>query len=372
MDKDCFTASILTDVSKAFDYVDHAILLHKLHQAGVRGPAHQIIQDYLFGRTQVVSSSSSVSSLRFSTRGVLQGSSLSALLFLININYILKLPLRCHLQLYTDDAILIYSNNNFHQMQRDMEDDLNTIYNWFYSNQLTFNANKTKYIIFQQKNKQIPIPQPLLVHGVEIERVSKSKYLGLILDNKLNWTDHINYIKSKIKPFLSLLMRTNYLLPSATKLSVYYSNIHSHLTYLSSVWGFSGNTRIEELAKFQNKAIRLIFWQEYRQGSNTDTLYTSHKILNLQKIIKYESLMTIFKLKTGLLRNDLIIPQYSDIHNYPTRNRANLYLPNPRTNYFKQSLFFDRMVLFNNLPNETKTCQNIVRFKKALKQHLST
>jgi len=253
MDKGCFTASIFIDVSKAFDCVDHSILLHKLYQSGIRGPAHKIIQDYLFGRTQIVSSSFGKSPPRFMTHGVPQGSSLSALLFLIYINDILKLPLKSYLQLYADDAILIYSDLDFHRMQQNMKEDLNTIYDWFYTNLLSFNVRKTKYVIFCQKNKQIPSPDPLCVHGSTVERVTRIKYFGLILDDKFNWNEHISHIKSKIRPFLSMLRRTSYLLPPATRLSVYYSHIHCHLTYLASVWGFAGNTRIEELVRFQNK-----------------------------------------------------------------------------------------------------------------------
>jgi Reverse transcriptase (RNA-dependent DNA polymerase) len=90
------------------------------------------------------------------TRGVPQGSSLSALLFLIYVNDIFELPLRGHLQLYADDAILIYSESNYDELQRHMREDLLKIYNWFYNNLLSFNVSKTKYVIFNPKNKDIP------------------------------------------------------------------------------------------------------------------------------------------------------------------------------------------------------------------------
>jgi Reverse transcriptase (RNA-dependent DNA polymerase) len=279
MDKGCFTASIFIDVSKAFDCVDHAILQKKLLISGIRGNAYKIIQDYLFGRTQVVSTSTRKSPPRFMTHGIPQGSALSSLLFLIYINDILKLPLKGHLQLYADDAILTYSDHDFQRMQRNMREDLNLIYDWFYANLLSFNIRKTKYIIFYQKNKNIPNPDPLIVRNAEIERVTKTKYLGLILDEKLSWNEHIEYIKTKIRPFISMLRRTSYVLPSTTRLSVYHSYIHCHLSYLISVWGYTGTTRLEELTRFQNKAIRLIYWQEYRQGLSTDDLYKKYNIL---------------------------------------------------------------------------------------------
>jgi hypothetical protein len=103
--------------------------------------------------------------------------------------------------------------------------------------------------------------------------------MGLILDEKMNWSEHVSYIKSKIKPFLAMLRRSSYLIPSSTRLSVYYSYIHCHLLYLAPIWGYTGNTRLEEVARFQNKAIRLVFWQGYQSGTNTEGLFKKFKIL---------------------------------------------------------------------------------------------
>jgi hypothetical protein len=120
------------------------------------------------------------------TRGVPQGSSLSALLFLIYINDIFELPLRGHLQLYADDAILIYSESDYDELQRHMKENLVKIHDWFYNNLLSFNVSKTIYKIFNPKNKNIPQPDRLLVRDAEIERVRYMKYLGLMIDEKMD------------------------------------------------------------------------------------------------------------------------------------------------------------------------------------------
>jgi hypothetical protein len=150
-------------------------------------------------------------------------------------------------------------------------------------NLLTFNVNKTKYIIFNPKNEKIPQPNLLLVRGAEIERVKYTKYLGLIIDDKINWSEHVSYIKTKIRPFLALLRRTTYLIPSSTRLSVCYSYIHCHLTYLASLWGYTTNTRLEQLTRFQNKVIRLIFWPDYRSGTKTEALFRKYHILRINQ-----------------------------------------------------------------------------------------
>jgi hypothetical protein len=163
----------------------------------------KIIQDYLFARTQVISLSRGESSSKFMTRGVPQGS-LSALLFLIYIKDIFELSLRGHLQLYADDAILIYYESNYDELQRHMREDLLKIHNWFYNNLLSFNFNKTKYIIFNPKNKKIPQPNRLQVRGAEIERVRYTKHLGVMIDEKMDWSEHISYIKTKIRRCLDV------------------------------------------------------------------------------------------------------------------------------------------------------------------------
>jgi hypothetical protein len=116
LDMGCHTAAIFIDISKAFNCADYSILLTKLFRCGVRGNEFKIIQDYLFARTQVISSSQGKSSSKFMTRGVPQRSSLSALLFLIYINDIFELPIKGHFQLYADDAILIFSESNYDEL----------------------------------------------------------------------------------------------------------------------------------------------------------------------------------------------------------------------------------------------------------------
>jgi len=225
IDDASYTSAVFIDVSKAFDCVDHGILLQKLLMCGVRGNGYWILRDYLFGRTQIMSSEQGTSTAEFMTNGVPQGSSLSSLLFLIYINDIFELPLRGRLQLYADDAVIIYTSKDFQTLQSDMYHDLTLLYEWFYNNLLTFNVSKTKYMIFAPKNKVIPNPQPLIIKGSEVERVKSARYLGLILDEKLLFTEHVSYVKSKISPYLAMLRKTSRFLPDSTKLSVYYSFI---------------------------------------------------------------------------------------------------------------------------------------------------
>jgi hypothetical protein len=175
-----------------------------------------------------------------------------------------------------------------------------------------------------------------------------------MIDEKMDWSEHISYIKMQIRPILAMLRRTTYLIPSSTRLSVYYSYIHNHLTYLAPLRGYTTNKRLDELTRFQNKAIRLIFWQDYRSGTNTEALFRKYHILQINQIVKYEGMMTIFKLDKGLMRSTMSLALYSDLNGHFTRTHTNFYLSNPRTNYLKRSLFFTGLADFNGLPASVK------------------
>jgi hypothetical protein len=193
-----------------------------------------------------------------------------------------------------------------------------------------------------------------------------------MIDEKMDWNEHVSYIKTKIRPFLAMLRRTTYLIPSTTRLSVYYSYIHCHLTYLAPLWGYTTNTRLDDLTCFQNKAIMLIFWQDYRSGTNREALFRQNHILQINQIVKYEGMMTIFNLDKGLMRSTLSLSLHSDVHGHFIRTHTNFYLPNPRTNNLKRSLFFAGLADLNGLPASVKTQDSLVGFKRMLKTHLST
>jgi hypothetical protein len=171
-----------------------------------------------------------------------------------------------------------------------------------------------------------------------------------MIDEKMDWREHVSYIKAKIRLFLAMLRRTTYLILSSTRLSVYYSYIHCYMTYLAPLWGSTTYTRLDELTRFQNEATKLIFWQDYRSDTNTEALFRKYHILRINQIVKNEGMMTIFKLDKGWMRSTLSLPLYNDVHGDFTLP----YLPYPRTNCLKCSLFFTGLADFNGVPASPK------------------
>jgi hypothetical protein len=146
-----------------------------------------------------------------------------------------------------------------------------------------------------------------------------------------------------------MLKRTTFI-PSSTRLAVYYSYIHCHLTYLALLWGYTTNTRLDEVTRFQNKAIRLICWQDYRSGTRTRKHFSENITFYESIIVKYEGMLTIFKLDKGLMTSTLALLLYSDIHDL--HSHMIFYLPSPRTDYLKLSLFFTGLADFNGLVSQ--------------------
>lgn len=207
------------------------------------------------------------------------------------------------------------------------------------------------------------------VRGEPLERVDTYKYLGLIFDSKLSWKPHIDLIKSKIRPFLALLRRTSYLLPASVKLSVYYAHIHSHLVHLASVWGSTGSTRLSQLQRLQDRALKYIFW---RERSETFDPYRAFNILKVAQLVQYEFCMAIYKIKNGLLKTSFTLENVGNAHTYGTRRLSHLQLPNSRTNYSRNSLMHEGVNVFNTLPREIRHTTSIISFKKKLKLHLTS
>ena len=298
-----------------------------------------VLKNYIYGREQRVVSDEIHSDARLIRHGVLQGSCLSSLLFLIYMNDIFEVKFKGYVQLYADDIIMIYTCNGVEEMFENMKTDLDALNVWLYDNMLTMNARKTKYMIFSTGTSE-PLTFPRFrLNNMEIERTTEVRYLGLLIDQQLKFNLHVNKVKILIGPILATLKYARYLIPSQTKLSMYYAYVQSHLQYLISVWGYSANTRLRPLQMMQNKAIRRIFWDEYNQdGTDTEALFQRHGILNIRQLLKYDSLLLIFKIKHEMIKTGLTFQVFSEVHSYETRNRNNFVLPRIRTNMLSNSL----------------------------------
>ena len=335
MDHGKLPLSIFLDLSKAFDTLDHTILLDKLKYYGLNNVALNWFNSYLSGRTQYVDFDNVSSQTRTIDTGVPQGSILGPLLFIIYMNDIHIASDKFHAILYADDTNLVSSLCSFNVnistqlssealrlLSANINSELQLITDWLEINKLSLNIKKTKFMIFHypQKNISRLIPN-LSINGYPIDRVHEFNFLGLTIDEHLNWNGHIQKVSNKISRALGILSRVKRYLPKRILITLYNSLILPHLQYSILAWGSKNN----RLVKLQKRALRIISNSKY--NAHTDPLFKAFHLLKLEDIFELNAL----KLYHNFLNNKL--PHFfqnmftmEQTHQYETRSAS---FPNP-------------------------------------------
>lgn len=361
---------VFVDLRKAFDTISPAILLEKLSDVGVSGKALEILTSYLQDRTQIVKIGHNLSYPCSVTYGVPQGSILGPLLFLIYINNVHQIGLKGDISLYADDTSLFYSGHSTESIIPDIQRDLNLLNDWFKLNLLTINTSKTNYVIFAAKNKIINNNIQLTINGQTIQRKTKETYLGLILDNYLNWKPQIKKLKSKLTSLTGTIRCIARNLPRKVKYIIYNSLVKPHLDYLIELWGTAAKTNINILQTAQNKLIKTLFNYNYR--TSTQKIYAETKLMNLNQTYVYYTCLLVHKIFHNEIKSKIGFTKKHQHQKIKLRNGNHLALPKcvPRTGYGKNTIEFEGVKLYNKLPTNIKDAKSTASFKRQLKRYI--
>ena len=263
IDKGKYGRGIFIDLRKAFDTVNHGILLKKLEHYGIRGNMLDWFQSYLSDRKQYVDINGKSSELLEITCGVPQGSVLGPLLFLIYINDLPNINKILNFYLYADDTNIYYESSSLDKLERTVNGELNKLYLWLNVNQLSLNIDKTNFIVFHSYNKPIKKSITIKINNKAIIVKEYIKYLGVLIDSTLSSKHHVSNISKKVSRSIGIMYKLRPFLPLNVLKNVYYSLVYSHIVYAIEVWGSALKTEMDKILILQKKAMRLMTFTDY-------------------------------------------------------------------------------------------------------------
>ena len=285
INKMLYTLLIFIDYKKAFDTVCHKILLSKLEHYGIRGPALNLISSNLNHRTQYVSINDSLSALSHTSYEVPQGSILGPLLFLLYINDINNIDTYSNdsIKQYADDPCLVINEINLDKLKTKANKLLLITEQWSLANKLTINFSKCRALIIAPKFRSPSCTIPILINNIPIPIVDSFRYPGVILDNKLIFSDHISNVAKKVSRSVGIISKLIHYVPTSILLKLYHAILHPHLLYGIIVWGSTYKSYLQKLVSLQNKGSRLITGTNnftfHQPFVSVSLLYKQNKIL---------------------------------------------------------------------------------------------
>ena len=362
--------AVYLDLSKAFDTIDHSILLKKMAHYGIRGKTLEWFKSYLNQRVQYVTYKSTNSKSLNIPCGVPQGSVLGPLLFILYSNDIPNSLKYSKSILFADDTTVYISGEDVTDLFRCLNHDLSKLNDWFKANKLSLNVNKTNYMLFNKNTALLPPDVCLYIGTDKLEQVRCTKFLGLHIDDHLEWDIHINHCKSKVSSGIHAMNIAKNILSGKHLRIIYNSLVHPYLSYGNLLWGNSYKKYINKLEILQKKAIRCMSKATYNEHSSP--LFKRNKITKFKDIHSSQ----LGQLMYDFVNNNLPPPlmdlytRNSEIHQHNTRHNIDIHLPKVNFDIVRRSFIFKGPDLWIKLDPSIKCSNTRTSFKYKLRHKL--
>jgi hypothetical protein len=229
IDQKEYTIGVFIDLSKAFDMVNHEILINKIKHYGICGLALDWIKSCFGNRQQYVEYNGAYSSYNSIKCGVPQGSILGPLLFLIYINDLCNASSIVELTLFANDTNLFFSHNNLPLFMNIINSEMNKLSEWFRANKLSINVKKSNYMIFRPRQKRQILDLSLELNGHKIDQVKEVMFLGVILDECMTWKPHISHIVNKISKSVGIIYKSSFCFSKSALRLLHYALVYPYL-----------------------------------------------------------------------------------------------------------------------------------------------
>jgi hypothetical protein len=384
------TACLFVDITKAFDTVDHKLLIKKLYKAGFRGVFLEWLASYLKNRKQKVKVNGEVSECKILNIGVPQGSVLGPLLFLIYINSVFSLKLNSSIVGFADDMACVFKSKSVLDLVAHVNADLETIRHWFKKHKLVI-SDKTKLMIFELNKEKLDfsdynfkfhsanckrigfhsftcssVPLSCVSYNADvlcsnrcfkIELVDNYKYLGVIIDKNLCWNHHINMLKNYLKFCVRQFFILRKLCNKNLLTKIYYGLVHSKISYGITCWGGAVKHKINTILILQKCLIRLICNKRMKEESMP--LFKDLNILPVTHLFYFSNLKEY--LMTGLH----VVNRVGYTYNLRANNNFLNKIPKHKSQKLLPTFNYLSPRLFNKMPVELrKHSVKPVLFKK--------
>lgn len=369
------TCLVLLDFSKAFDTMDHAILLKKLKYFGFGEQASAFFKHYLENRRQRVKVGTGVSSYLSIHRGVPQGSILGPILFSLYTADFSSLIRYSTVHQYADDTQLYYSfsPSNCFLACTQISDDLETISRIAASHQLILNASKTVVMLFGGQRKSVAEDPnfKIQLNGKKLELANFCKNLGVTIDSELRFNKHVELLVQKAVGKLKLLYLHKDILDPNIRLRLCETLILSQLSYADVLyWPALTRENKYSLQKIQNSCVRFV--KGLRKFDHVSGAMRELDWFNLEERFLYHISCLIYKINRNAspvyLYNKLVMRR--EVHSVNTRHADMLDVPRHRTAMFQRSFTYTAAEVFNNLPLLIKSSSSVFQFRKRIRSYI--
>ena len=364
-----YAIGIFLDIEKAFDSINHKILLHKLSHYGFRGHINNFLASYLSNRTQFTEVNGIKSSVKYINYGVPQGSILGPLLFLIFVNDIGPV-LKSKGRLFADDTSILVHNQDINSLLHQANELVKQTKTWFLLNKMSMHIGKSKFILFHGTGKD---PLSHITHleacGDKLPRVNVFEYIGINIDETLSWTYHIDELCKSLLKYFSIFYNIRDFINTHIARITYFTCIYSRIKYGIEVYGNTTSQNLDRIQVLQNKLMKVLTKRNRRYSTNA--LHNDLNILKVEDIYRFTTSQFTYKCinKEHPEKFHNYFVRRSTIHDHSTRQINDIDLPHIHAELGRSTTKYTGGSIWNDLDKDITDCKTLYTFKRRLAKH---